>query len=101
MQTITPFLRYATEAEEAGSLHSSLLPDSRVTRVTTMPGDSPSRPAGSAKVVDFEWLGQSFTLKRAGPLDPCDHAVSFVINVETQDELDRYWDALLGCAAGR
>jgi predicted 3-demethylubiquinone-9 3-methyltransferase (glyoxalase superfamily) len=95
MQKITPFLWYAKEAEEAASFYTSIFPDSRVKRVVSMPSESPSGPPGSVKVVDFELFGQPFVAMTAGPLDPFNHAVSFVVNCDNQAELDRYWNALL------
>ncbi len=94
-QKITPFLWYAKEAEEAAGFYTSIFPDSRVTRVTAMQSDSPSGPPGSVKVVEFVLFGQTFIAMSAGPLDPFNHAVSFVVNCDTQAELDRYWNALL------
>ena len=96
MQKITPFLWYSKEAEEAARFYASIFPDSRVNGVVSMPTDSPSGPPGSVKIVDFVLFGQSFTAMSAGPLDPFNHAVSFVVNCDTQAEIDRYWDALLG-----
>lgn len=95
MQKITPFLWYAKEAEEAAKFYTSIFPDSRITRVNAMPAESPSGPPGSVKVVEFLLFGQTFTAMSAGPLDPFNHAVSFVVNCDTQAELDRYWNALL------
>jgi len=95
MHKITPFLWYAKEAEEAAKLYVSIFPDSRIERVVTMPAESPSGPPGSVKIVDFLLFGQAFTAMSAGPLDPFNHAVSFVVSCETQDEIDRYWNALL------
>ena len=95
MQKITPFLWYAKEAEEAAAFYAATFPDSRVVRVTAMPSESPSGPPGSVKVVEFVLFGQPFTAMSAGPLDPFNHAVSFVVSCDDQAELDRYWNALL------
>ena len=95
MQKITPFLWYSTQAEEAAAFYASIFPNSRVTRVVTLPSESPSGPPGSVKVVDFVLFGQRFVAMTAGPLDPFNHAVSFVVNCENQAEIDRYWNALL------
>ena len=95
MQKITPFLWYSNEAEEAAAFYASVFPDSRVNRVTAMPSESPSGPPGSVKVVDFVLFGQPFVAMSAGRLDPFNHAVSFVVNCESQAEIDRYWTALL------
>jgi predicted 3-demethylubiquinone-9 3-methyltransferase (glyoxalase superfamily) len=95
MASITPHLWYSTEAEQAAQFYASIFPDSRVDRVSTLPSDSPSGPAGSVKIVEFTLLGQPFAAISAGPLDPFNHAVSFIVNCDTQAEIDRYWDALL------
>ena len=95
MQKITPFLWYSTEAEEAARFYASIFPDSRINRVTALPSESPSGPPGSVKVVDFVLFGQPFVAMSAGPLDPFNHAVSFVVNCDDQAEIDRYWNALL------
>jgi predicted 3-demethylubiquinone-9 3-methyltransferase (glyoxalase superfamily) len=92
---LTPFLWYATEAEEAAAFYCALFPDSRIVRVVALPGESPSGPAGAVKVVDFELFGQPMSAMSAGPLDPFNHAVSFVVSCDDQAEIDRYWDGLL------
>jgi predicted 3-demethylubiquinone-9 3-methyltransferase (glyoxalase superfamily) len=96
MQKITPFLWYTKEAEEAARFYASVFPDSRVERVVTLPSESPSGPPGSVKIVDFVLFGQAFTAMSAGPHDPFNHAVSFVVGCDDQAEIDRYWNALLG-----
>ena len=95
IQKITPFLWYSTEAEEAARFYTSIFPDSRIKGVTVMQSESPSGPPGSVKVVDFELFGQSFVAMSAGPHDPFNHALSFMVSCEDQAEVDRYWDALL------
>ena len=95
MQKITPFLWYSKEAEEAAAFYASIFPDSRITRIVALPSESPSGPPGSVKVVEFVLFGQPFVAMSAGPLDPFNHAVSFVVNCESQAEIDRYWNALL------
>ena len=95
MQKIVPHLWYAKEAEEAARFYASLFPDSRVDRVTALPADSPSGPAGSVSVVEFTLCGQSFMAISAGRHHDFNDAVSFVVNCSSQEEIDRYWDALL------
>jgi predicted 3-demethylubiquinone-9 3-methyltransferase (glyoxalase superfamily) len=95
MTKITPHLWYAREAEEAARFYAGIFPDSRVERVTALPVASPSGPPGSVKIVEFALFGQPFMAISAGPLDAFNHAVSFVVNCDTQDEVDRYWNALL------
>src|SRR4029077_19924999 len=79
-QKITPFLWYSKEAEEAAAFYTSIFPDSRVNRVTALPSESPSGAPGWVKVVEFVLFGQPFIAMSAGPLDPFNHAVSFVVN---------------------
>jgi len=95
MQKITPHLWYAKDADEAAAFYASIFPNSRVDRVTTCPNETPSGPPGSVKVVEFTLFGQSFVAITAGPLDPFNHAVSFVVDCADQAEVDRYWNALL------
>jgi predicted 3-demethylubiquinone-9 3-methyltransferase (glyoxalase superfamily) len=95
LQKITPFLWYSHQAEEAARFYVGIFPDSRINRVVAMPSESPSGPPGSVKIVEFELFGQAFVAMSAGPLDPFNHAVSFVVDCDDQAELDRYWDALL------
>ena len=91
---IVPFLWYAKEAEEAAKFYCSIFPDSHVDGVNPMPAESPSGPAGSVKVVDFTLCGQAFRAMSAGPLDPFNHAISFMVECKDQAEIDRYWEAL-------
>lgn len=88
MPTITPFLWYDDQAEPAARYYTSLFEDSRVDSVARM-------PEGSALVVEFTLLGQPYRAMNGGPGHPHTDAVSFQVDVDTQDELDRVWDALL------
>jgi predicted 3-demethylubiquinone-9 3-methyltransferase (glyoxalase superfamily) len=92
---IFPSIWYVTEAEDAARFYASIFPDSKVERVVPLPVDTPSGPAGSVKIVDFVLFGQRMQAFSAGPLDPFNHAVSFVVTCDDQAELDRYWNALL------
>jgi predicted 3-demethylubiquinone-9 3-methyltransferase (glyoxalase superfamily) len=94
MSKITPCLWYSAKAEEAARFYVSLLPDSRIDSVTTLPADTPSGPAGSVQVVEFTLADRPYMAMSAGPLDPFNHAVSFVVNCDDQAEVDRLWDAL-------
>jgi predicted 3-demethylubiquinone-9 3-methyltransferase (glyoxalase superfamily) len=96
IQKIVPHLWYAREAEEAARFYASVFPDSRVDRVTSLPADSPSGPAGSVDMVEFTLFGQRFMAISAGPHDSFNDAISFLVNCDSQAEIDRYWNALLG-----
>ena len=89
MTQIVPFLWFEKEAEEAARFYVSLLPDSRINSVSALPADTPSGPAGTVQVVDFVLAGRPYQAINAGPLDPFNHAVSFVMQCRTQAEIDR------------
>jgi predicted 3-demethylubiquinone-9 3-methyltransferase (glyoxalase superfamily) len=91
---IVPHLWFADKAVEAAEFYVTLFPDSRVDAVTPIPADTPSGPAGSVQVVEFTLAGQTFMALNAGPLDPFNHAISFIVNCTDQAEVDRLWDAL-------
>ena len=95
IQKIVPHIWYSTEAEEAARFYVSLFPDSRIDRVTKLPAESPSGPAGSVVVVEFTLFGQGFMGLTAGPHHPFNDAISFLVNCDSQAELDRYWDAIV------
>jgi predicted 3-demethylubiquinone-9 3-methyltransferase (glyoxalase superfamily) len=94
MNKVVPHLWFADQAVQGARFYVSLLPDSHVDSVGTMPADSPAGPAGSVQVVEFTLNRQPFLALNAGPLDPFNHAISFVVLREDQAEIDRLWDAL-------
>ena len=94
MSKIVPHLWYSAHAVEAATFYASLIPDSHVDSVTELPADTPSGPAGSVQVVEFTLAGRPFQAINAAPLDPFNHAVSFVVSCDDQAEIDRLWDAL-------
>jgi predicted 3-demethylubiquinone-9 3-methyltransferase (glyoxalase superfamily) len=94
MSKIVPNLWYTDKAEEAAAFYASLLPNSKVDSVTALPADTPSGPAGSVKVVEFTLMGQPFMAISAGPFDPFNHAISFMVLCDDQAEIDRLWTAL-------
>ena len=95
MQKITPHLWYTDKAEEAAKFYVGIFPNSRIDRVTMIQTDSPSGPAGTLPIVDFTLQGQQFQALGAGPFDPFNHAISFIVNCDSQVEIDHYWNALL------
>src|SRR5438270_10636675 len=92
-QKVTPFLWFDTQAEEAANFYVSIFKNSKVTAMTRY-GDSGPGPKGSVMTVAFTLDGQQFTALNAGPQFPFTEAVSFVVNCETQDEIDYYWEKL-------
>jgi predicted 3-demethylubiquinone-9 3-methyltransferase (glyoxalase superfamily) len=94
-QRIVPYFWFASEAEEAAHFYASIFPDSRVDRVSALPADSPSGPAGSVKTVEFTLFGQPFRAMSAGPFEDFNHAISLMVECQDQAEVDRYWNGLL------
>jgi predicted 3-demethylubiquinone-9 3-methyltransferase (glyoxalase superfamily) len=93
VQGITPFLWYENEAEEAANFYVSLFPNSKIRGVTRYPEGSPGE-AGTVMTVDFELNGQPFVALNGGPEFKFTEAVSFLINCETQEEVDELWERL-------
>lgn len=96
MSKITPCLWYDGDAEEAANFYVTLLPDSRVDKVTRSPTDYPAGKAGDVLTVEFTLAGQAFMGLNGGPNVPFTDAVSFQIHTEDQAETDRLWDAIAG-----
>jgi predicted 3-demethylubiquinone-9 3-methyltransferase (glyoxalase superfamily) len=82
MTTITPFLWFDGNLQEAVSFYASVFKQSRIISTNPM-------------TAEFEIEGQRFMGLNGGPHYKFNEAVSFFISVKTQDEVDYYWDALL------
>lgn len=93
MQKITPFLWFDNNAEEAANFYVSVFKNAKLGRITRNPGGAPG-PQGSVLVVEFEVNGQTFAALNGGPQFKFTEATSFVINCETQQEVDYYWERL-------
>ena len=93
MQKITPFLWYDDKAEEAANFYGSIFKDSKVLSVTRY-GEAGPGQKGTVMVVEFQIEGQKFVALNAGPLFKFTEAISFVINCETQEEVDYFWEKL-------
>jgi predicted 3-demethylubiquinone-9 3-methyltransferase (glyoxalase superfamily) len=90
MQKITPHLWYEKEAVEAAEFYSSVLPDSKVTGVSTLH----NTPSGDTDIVWFRLCGQSFQAISAGPLFKFTPAISFLVSCNSRDEVDEIWNNL-------
>jgi predicted 3-demethylubiquinone-9 3-methyltransferase (glyoxalase superfamily) len=93
IQLITPFLWFDTQAEEAAGFYTSIFPNSKIIKVARYSEAGPG-PPGSAMTVEFQLNGQRFIALNGGPHFKFTEAVSFVVNCETQQEVDTYWDKL-------
>ena len=98
MRKITPFLWFDTQAEEAANFYVSVFKNSKVKTVSRY-GDAGPGPKGSAMTVSFELDGQDFVALNGGPRYSFTPATSFVVNCESQEDVDYYWDKL--SAGGR
>ena len=94
MNGITPCLWFDDDAEQAAELYVSIFPRSTITSVSRY-GDGGPFPSGTVIVVELELDGRPFQALNGGPRFAFTEAVSFSVEVESQDELDRIWDALL------
>jgi len=93
---IAPCLWFNKNAEEAAKFYAATFPDSRVIAVHKAPGDYPGGKAGDVLTVDFTVLGQHFVGLNGGPNFTFDEAISFQVFTDTQEETDRYWNAIVG-----
>jgi len=93
MKRITPFLWFDGKAEEAMNLYVSLFKNSKVGNVTRY-GEGGPGPKGSVMTATFELDGQEFMALNGGPEFKFTEAISFYVNVETQEEVDELWEKL-------
>ncbi len=97
VQRITPFLWFDHQAEEAARFYVAIFKNSRIrtiTRYEEAGAAASGRPQGSVMTVAFELDGQEFTALNGGPIFKFTEAISLVVNCETQDEVDHFWDKL-------
>lgn len=98
MQKITPFLWFDSQAEEAMNFYVSIFRNSKVLTVNRY-GDAGPGPKGTVMTANFLLDGQEFVVLNGGPQYKFTPAISFVVNCESQQEVDEYWDKL--SAGGR
>jgi predicted 3-demethylubiquinone-9 3-methyltransferase (glyoxalase superfamily) len=96
-QRISPCLWFDSEAEDAAKYYTAIFKNSKILKATRY-GEAGKeihgKPAGSVLTVEFELDGQTFTALNGGPVFKFNEAISLVINCETQQEVDYYWDKL-------
>ena len=92
---LTTCLWFDDQSEEAAAFYVQTFPDSRVRSTSYYPVDA-QKPAGSVLTVEFELFGQPFLALNAGPHFQHSPAVSFQVFCDTQEEVDRLWDAIVG-----
>ena len=96
-QKITPFLWFDNQAEEAANFYVSIFKNSKVVTVTHYPEaaeKASGRAKGTVMTVKFLLEGQEFVALNGGPHFKFTEAISFVVNCETQGEIDDLWARL-------
>jgi predicted 3-demethylubiquinone-9 3-methyltransferase (glyoxalase superfamily) len=99
MQKITPFLWFDHEAEDAVKFYTSIFKNSKVGRILRYGEEAAKisesgQPVGSVLTIEFELEGQKFVALNGGPQFKFNESISFVVNCETQDEVDYFWKKL-------
>jgi len=94
MQRITPFLWFDDQAEAAANFYVSVFKNSKVKEKTHYTGEEPVGKKGAVMTVTFELDGQEFMALNGGPDFKFTEAISFMINCETQKDIDYYWEKL-------
>ena len=93
MQKITPFLWFNSQAEEAMNFYVSIFKNSKVLDISRY-GEVGPGEEGTVMTVSFELEGQRFIGLNGGPEFPFTEAISFLVNCETQEEVDELWEKL-------
>jgi predicted 3-demethylubiquinone-9 3-methyltransferase (glyoxalase superfamily) len=93
MPRITPFLWFDSQAEDAAHFYTSIFRNSKVVSVNRY-GEAGPGPKGSVMTVKFQLDGQEFVALNGGPHFKFSEAISFVVNCETQEEVDEFWEKL-------
>jgi predicted 3-demethylubiquinone-9 3-methyltransferase (glyoxalase superfamily) len=99
MQKITPFLWFDNQAEEAAKFYTSIFRNSKLGKILRYDEEAAKtsqsgRPVGSVLTIEFEIEGQKFVALNGGPQFKFNESISFVINCETQEEVDYFWGKL-------
>ena len=93
MQKITPFLWFDNNAEEAIQFYLSVFKDGKMGSITRY-GKAGPGPEGAVMTGSFNIQGQEFIALNGGSLFRFNESISFVVNCESQDEVDNYWERL-------
>ena len=93
MQKITPFLWFNDNAEEAMNFYTSIFKNAKIGNVMRYGAAGPG-PEGTMMTATFQLEGQEFMVLNGGPAFKFTEAISFFVNCETQEEIDRLWENL-------
>lgn len=92
-QKITTFLTYNDQAEEAVNLYTSVFKNAKILNVNRY-GEGGPMPAGAFMTAEFELEGQRFVALNGGPSFSFAQGISLLVNCDTQEEIDEYWERL-------
>ena len=95
MTELSHCLWFNGQAEEAANWYCSVIPNSHMGAVIRSPVDTPSGPEGSILLVEFTLAGQPYSALNGGPEFTFSPAISLVLSCDTQEEVDRVWEAML------
>lgn len=95
MGIVRPHLWFDDQAEDAANFYVSVIPNTSILSVVRAPAGTPGVAEGAAFIVELTLDGMPVTLLNGGPVLKLDDAFSFVLECQTQAEIDHYWDALL------
>lgn len=87
MPSLTTFLMYNSQAEQAVQLYLSTFDNGKITN--TMPG-----PNGTISGIEFELFGRPYIAFNGGPTFRFSEGISMFVSCDTQEEIDRYWTKL-------
>jgi len=97
MPKITPCLWFDNQAEEAANFYTSIFKNSKIGNISRYGKEGyeiHGREAGTVLTIDFEVEGQKYTALNGGPAFKFNEAISFVVQCNTQKEVDYYWEKL-------
>jgi predicted 3-demethylubiquinone-9 3-methyltransferase (glyoxalase superfamily) len=97
MQKITPFLWFDDQAEEAVNFYVSIFKNAKIEKITRYGkagAEASGRAEGTVMTIAFQLEGQEFVTLNGGPVFTFSPAISFVVNCETQEEIDTLWEKL-------
>jgi predicted 3-demethylubiquinone-9 3-methyltransferase (glyoxalase superfamily) len=97
MQKITPCLWFDDKAEEAATFYTSIFKNSKIVKIARYGeagAEVSGRPKGTVMTVTFHLEEQEFMALNGGPQFKFTEAISFVVNCQTQEEVDEYWEKL-------
>ena len=91
---IVPCIAFDNQAEAAVNYYISIFKDSKILNVTCCGKNEPGGAEGSVRTISFKLFGQNFLAVNGGPHFKINDGISFIVNCETQIEIDSIWEKL-------